>query len=161
MPHGKRFDGGPNTEAAEKRYQLYKLAFARYNSAMEDGYFIEAICICESIIGDRMEARLQLLRRDKQEPTHSQNLDRLCSLLGKAEAQSETEMHELYAAIKEWSGRRNASTHQFVKLAEDNHHMDGAQRIANDKQVAEDGMALVDRIKKLVKAKNKWSAAEA
>lgn len=156
MPHGKRFDGGPNTEAAEKRHKLYALAFARYKAAMNDGYFIEAICICESIIADRMEARLQFLRRESEEPTHSHALERLCSLFAKAEPQSETEMHELYARIKEWGGRRNASTHQFVKVVDDNHHMDGEQRIANDKQVAEDGMALVDAIKKLVRAKNKW-----
>jgi hypothetical protein len=43
---------------AQNRHEIYVKAFEHYSLAMDQGFYLEAIAIIESIIADRMESRL-------------------------------------------------------------------------------------------------------
>ena len=45
------------------RYRLFVRARKRIESSIRRGYFCEAIAICESVIGDRLESRLSYLSK--------------------------------------------------------------------------------------------------
>lgn len=61
--HPERLTGGKGTKASLQRQELYRLANEQLEAAYSNGFYIECVSICESIIADRLEARLQFLRR--------------------------------------------------------------------------------------------------
>ena len=40
----------------QSRYETYKATIERINKAMDSGFYVEAIALCESIIADRLES---------------------------------------------------------------------------------------------------------
>lgn len=141
---------------ARQRYELYKLANEQLNSAYEAGFYIECVSICESIIADRIEARLQFLRRGTDKRSHIDSLGRLLKQIEDIEANDQADLREVYQAIREWLKARNATIHQFVKVTEGNQQFDGEGRMKQAKTAARDGKVLMKLISKLVKKHNKW-----
>lgn len=157
MSDKRRKDGGPNTEASRQRYELYKLAHAQYKLAYANGFFLECVCICDSIIADRLEARLQCLDQDRNEPTHIAALGPLLKDLKRKEMQDELDLLEVYSDIDDWRNKRNQVAHQFVKVTDGNEKLSIKKRLAYARKTASEGMKLVNRIKRLVQKKNKWT----
>jgi hypothetical protein len=157
MSDRRRKDGGPNTEASRQRYELYKLAHAQYKLAYANGFFLECVCICDSIIADRLEARLQCLNKDRAEPTHIAALGPLLNKLDHKEMRDEVDLLGVYGDIRDWSQKRNKVAHQFVKVTDGNEGLSIKKRLAYARKTAREGMKLANRIKRLVQKKNKWS----
>jgi hypothetical protein len=155
-PLPKRLLGGEGTAVARQRYDLYKLANEQLKAAYEAGFYIECVAICESIISDRIEARLQLLRRGTDKPSHIDSLGRLLKQIEDIESEDQTELRAAYVSIREWGNARNATIHQFVKVSDQNHQADAKDRIRQAKTAARDGKILMKLISKLVKKHNKW-----
>jgi hypothetical protein len=55
---GKTRASSGRAAVADARHQLFKVGFARINDAIEHRYFLEAICLIESLLADRMENRV-------------------------------------------------------------------------------------------------------
>ena len=157
MSDKNRKDGGPNTEASRQRYELYKLAHEQYKRAYANGFFLECVCICDSIIADRLEARLQFLDKDRNEPTHVAALGPLLRDLKRKEMADELDLLAVYSDINDWSQDRNKVAHQFVKVTDGNEGLSIKKRLAFARKTAREGMKLANRIKRLVQKKNKWS----
>jgi hypothetical protein len=157
MSDKNRKDGGPNTEASRQRYELYKLAHEQYKRAYANGFFLECVCICDSIIADRLEARLQFLDKDRNEPTHVAALGPLLRDLKRKEMADELDLLAVYSDINDWSQDRNKVAHQFVKVTDGNESLSIKKRLAFARKTAREGMKLANRIKRLVQKKNKWS----
>lgn len=157
MSDKNRKDGGPNTEASRQRYELYKLAHEQYKRAFANGFFLECVCICDSIIADRLEARLQFLDKDRNEPTHVAALGPLLKDLKRKEMPDELDLLAVYSDINDWSQDRNKVAHQFVKVTDGNGGLSIKKRLAFARKAAREGMKLANRIKRLVQKKNKWS----
>jgi hypothetical protein len=160
MSDKRRKDGGPNTEASRQRYELYKLAHEQYKRAYANGFFLECVCICDSIIADRLEARLQFFDQDRNEPTHINSLGPLLRDLDRREMRDELDLLKVYSDIRDWSQNRNKVAHQFVKVTDGNERLSIKKRLAFARKTAREGMTLANRIKRLVQKKNKWSTPQ-
>lgn len=156
-PHPKRLTGGEGTAIARQRYDLYKLANEQLKKAYEAGFFIECVSICESIISDRIEARLQYLRRGTDKPSHIDSLGRLLKQVEDIEPEDQIDLRAAYLSIRQWTDARNETIHQFVKVTDQNHQADAKDRIRQAKTAARDGKTLMKLISKLVKKHNKWN----
>lgn len=156
-PHPKRLVGGEGTSVARQRYDLYKLANEQLKAAYEAGFYIECVSICESIISDRIEARLQFLRRATDKPSHIDSLGRLLKQVEDIESEDQTELRAAYVSIREWGNARNETIHQFVKVTDQNHYINGRDRVSQAKAAALNGMRLLRKISKLVRKHNKWT----
>ena len=152
----ERLEGGQGTKVARQRYELYKLANEQLKSAYEAGFYIECVSICESIIADRIEARLQFLRRGTDKRSHIDSLGRLLKQVTDIEPEDQVELRDAYASIREWGNARNETIHQFVKVTEQNQDLDGNGRVRNAKTAARDGIRLMKMISALVRKHNKW-----
>lgn len=160
MAEGKkqsqRLKGGKGTPVARQRYDLYKLANEQLKAAYEAKFYIECVSICESIIADRLEARLQFLRRDTEKPPYVASLGSLLKQLEDTRAEVQMDLNEAYEAVREWSKARNATIHQFVKVTDRNHQSDGDDRIRQAKAAARDGIRLMRKVSALVRKHNSW-----
>lgn len=155
-PHSKRLTGGQGTDVAKQRYDLYKLANEQLKAAYDAGFYIECVSICESIISDRIEARLQFLRRGTDKPSHIDSLGRLLKQVTDIEPEDQVELRDAYTSIREWGNARNETIHQFVKVTDQNHLANAKDRTLKSKTAARDGKALMKLISKLVKKHNNW-----
>lgn len=52
-----------NPGVARNREVIYREVIERYNKAMADGFYLEAICLTESLICDRLESRLEEIKQ--------------------------------------------------------------------------------------------------
>lgn len=159
----------PGPDAGSKRQKLYSAAFGRIDEAIKSGFFLEAICLVESIITDRMEARVAWLT--KQSVRHFENLGPLLNWLrvgnknGKKGGQIKPGLPEIdkqalqiYEHIDSWRKKRNVAVHQMAKLDEDV-QATWEERYTNLNVVATEGhkisRKLSDRIKSLNRANKK------
>ena len=155
--HPKRLEGGQNTTVAHQRYKLYRLAIEQLKSAYTGGFYIECVSICESIIADRLEARLQFLRRGTGKDSRIDTIGRLLKQIEDIKTENQNELRVAYGAIRHWADARNETIHQFVKVTEENQDLDGKDRIRNAKTAARDVIRLMKMISALVRKHNKWT----
>jgi len=129
-----------NEGVGQNRYNSYKNAIKRYHMAMEQGFYLEAVAIMESIIADRLESRLGELTQ--AEVTFG-NLGSLREeLLNAEEGALETNpiLVKLYNKIlSDWAGKRNKALHQIVKI-NNAEEKDWDNFLAESKIAAEEGM---------------------
>lgn len=155
-PPSKRLVGGVGTPVARHRYDLYKLANEQLKAAYEAGFYIECVSICESIISDRIEARLQFLRRATDKPSQIDSLGRLLKQVEDIESEDQTELRAAYVSTREWGSARNETIHQFVKVTDQNHQSNGYDRTQQARAAARDGIRLMRKMSALVRKHNRW-----
>ena len=144
---------GHKSEVAEARQALYTCAISLVNNAIEHGYPLEAIALLESMIADRLEARLAKISSGF---TYVRNFSTLGSLTRKlgGEKLKESDIAKLrYKAVKTWAERRNKALHQMVKLAEGD-TKDWAARREEAQATAEAGLKLFRELDALVRRLN-------
>lgn len=62
----KRAVSSESNDVGSKRHELYKGVIGKINSAIEAGYYLEAITLEESLICDRFASRFTYLCKDKE-----------------------------------------------------------------------------------------------
>ena len=145
---------GPNSLVAQARQKLYREAILRIKNAIEHRYPLEAIALLESMIADRLEARLaKIFIQDPCKGAFS-TLGKLTKKLGGEELKENEAAKDLYKAVKTWAERRNEALHQMVKLAEGD-TKDWAGRLEEAQATAEAGMTLFRKLDALVGKLNK------
>ncbi len=99
---------------AKNRFEILKEVIARYNKSMKEGYYLEAITLCESLICDRLESRIgELTRRD---PPFGM-LGPLCTQLQKG-LETDAALITIYDNINTlWREKRNKAIHQSAKIS--------------------------------------------
>lgn len=85
---------------------------------MEEGYALEAICLLESMISDRLEARKAAIHGQKQEKRKFSNLKTLAQELRGKNSNDPEEVKQLYGQVESWVDGRNSAIHEFAKLRE-------------------------------------------
>ena len=111
-----RLIGGKGTDVAQRRYHLYRLANERIKEAYQAGFYIECVAICESIICDRLEARLQFLTRKSTKPVQVLSLGQVVREIEKSGLEVEPDLLSVYETVAAWANCRNTVVHQFVKV---------------------------------------------
>jgi hypothetical protein len=102
-------------DVADARHQLFTVGFARINDAIEHRYFLEAICLIESLLADRMESSTS----DHLEVfTGFMNLGSLLKHL--AACETDPRLRLLNQEVNCWRQSRNA-IHEVMKL--DSYHI--------------------------------------
>ncbi len=152
----KRLSGGRGTDVARQRYALYRVANERLKAAYEAGFFIECVTICESIISDRLEARLQFLTRKTTKLAPVLSLGYTLAAIKKPGVETEAELIAVYGAVSVWAEDRNRVVHQFVKRTSNDEVLSPEERIKDGMKTAQKGLALMRKISALVRKYNKW-----
>jgi hypothetical protein len=112
---GKTRASSEQAAVAGARHQLFKVGFARINDAIEHRYFLEAICLIESLLADRMESRTS----DHIEAFSGfLNLGPLLNRL--ATCETDARLRLLNEEVDRWRQSRNA-IHEVMKI--DAHHI--------------------------------------
>ena len=152
-----------NSETALMRQDLYIGATRKLKKANENGYWIEAISICESILCDRLEARISHLNRHTELARRHGTLGSLIKRLRSTEKiQGQENLHDIYNRIKNWSLLRNKAVHGAVKLTQGQEFLPFEKRYALLQAVAIDGRKLFNELKNehdKIKRKNMKVAA--
>lgn len=152
----KRLFGGKNSEASQKRYKLYAAANNQIKAAFEAGFYIECVSICESIIGDRIEARIQFIKHDDTKRHFVDAVGNRLTYLRSIEVENDPNLSALYNEITLWTRKRNEVIHQFVKVTDANHELSAEQRTALSKEAAEQGRDIMRRLSAFVRKLNDW-----
>lgn len=152
----KRLSGGRGTDVARQRYALYRVANERLKAAYEAGFYIECVSICESIISDRMEARLQFLTRKTTKLSPVLSLGYTLAAIKKPGLETEADLIAVYEAVSVWAEDRNRVVHQFVKRTANDEVLSPEERIKDGMKTAQKGLVLMRKISALVRKYNKW-----
>jgi len=124
-----------------QRYRTYKASISRINTSIENGYYLEAITLCESLIADRLESRLNFLTgSDKYS---FKTLGKLQEGIGKNETdKSLIDLVEFNKGTLDlWREKRNNALHAMAKM-EDGDSREWEDKIAECKKIAEEGEVL-------------------
>ena len=152
----QRLNGGKGTIIALTRFELYKSANARLKSAYEQGFWIECVSICETIIADRLEARIQFLTHEAGGATLLGTAAQAAYRLLKIEPRENTDLHMLYSSVIAWSPDRNSVIHQFVKVAGLDQQLSAKERLVHAKRTAATGRIIMRSASNLVRKFNKY-----
>lgn len=135
------------------RQALYRAATEHVQRSIRDGFFLEAITLCESMISDRIEALVAAL--DPEHPVAGRllalgtNLQHFRRVL-----QDDTEGQTLALRIDAWRRVRNEALHEMVKLPEGDAG-DWDARRAGLAAVAREGRDLARLLSALVRRKRR------
>lgn len=132
------------TNDGMQRHNLYASVLAKRKKAMEDGYYLEAVTLTESIVADRLESRLSFL---KGEDFSFKPLGPLIIEAGKVETDEELKalVTDEENGLEAWRKRRNNAIHELAKIEEDSSVPWGA-RYEEVRQCAESGYELFRKI---------------
>jgi len=154
----RRMLGGKNTKTGQDRYYLYKVANDRITESIKKGFYIEAISICESMITDRIEARIQYLKNDDPEKHIVDSLGNRRKFWKEIESLKNDEFTKLNEEIIKWSHRRNKAVHQYVKITDqDDEDVAIEKRMSEAKNTLDEGLKIMRRMSKFVYKHNDWS----
>ncbi len=155
----KRAKNKPGNSVGKQRQSLYAEAYTRIKEAIKQGFFLEAITIEESIITDRLEARVAWL--SNQQHRNFDNLGPLAQTLkGKGKnkkiRESDPEMLDLLLPkIDKWRKQRNEALHELVKFPDDVEEKCWEDFYSKTKNVAKEGKTLSRKVSDCVKRLNK------
>lgn len=130
----------------EKRGQrkgaIFTKAYKRAKRALDSGFYIESIVICDSLMTDRLRL---ILISNQEVPTGKGTTGSIANfLLGQGVSCFDD---GLWSDLLEWSRLRNKHAHEMGNIS----GMELVQwrlRIAEAKEVAQAGFALVNRVSK-------------
>jgi hypothetical protein len=113
-PKKRAINEYPGSPIGMQRYGLHKQAYARIEEAKQQGFYLEAITLIESLISDRLESRLSRLL------TPEYGFQTLGSLINSVRQVETDEALKTFVTtrVDEWRTKRNSSLHELAKLSE-------------------------------------------
>jgi hypothetical protein len=135
---------GDTPEIAALKRELHRQANGSLNAAIENGFWIEAISIAESLMSDRIESYFQKHHERRRITT----LGSWSYELMKSDRLAKKDV-ELFKRVHAWAKKRNLATHELVKVSE-SHQGTWVERVASCKRVAMEGKRLSAEV-------NNWS----
>ena len=126
----------------QSRYETYKATIDRINKAMDAGFYVEVIALCESIIADRLESLANQISQSSQ--YSYETMGRLTDyLLGSKQRDLlSQEIVDVVNEIKNWTKKRNSAVHEMAKNIE----CDFMEKYAKLKETAEEAIKLFRKL---------------
>ena len=134
----------PKNKGQIGRFLRYRSAFERLDAALEEGWFLEAITLEESIISDRLISTLHHLGKNVNPKIHLKDLiDKNRRLFENSEFNF---CGTIFDDLDEWRLKRNACVHSYCKFDEDSSFSENAVKDLEDTllSTAREGRQLVD-----------------
>lgn len=158
MSKQRAINTGPNSVVAVKRFNAYKSTWKRINESIKDGYFLESITLIESIISDRLEARISMLN-DQNYRSFLPLGNNVSILLGKNKKsrltkESDLDLLNLLNKVDEWREKRNEALHEMVKVPDSN-ALSWEDKYAECQSIAKEGIKLARKVSNIIKKLNK------
>jgi hypothetical protein len=127
------------------KYDSYFYAFQQINKSLEDGYFLEAITICESIITDRLLSYGEYVTVDKigNKATLGKALQKI-QKNKKVVINDETD--NLLLEVDNWRLKRNLCVHSVAKSSPGMATIKVADFLIEAEQCARSGKALARKV---------------
>ena len=140
-----------NDEVGQLRYRTYKLSIDRINSSIDLGYYLEAITLCESLIADRLESRLNYLTQSDK-----YSFSMLFDMQNKiSELETEGELNLVVnERLHAWRKKRNHALHQMAKIREGD-NKEWEDKIADCKTIAIEGNSIRKEVFRLTDIRRK------
>ena len=139
----------------DARHDRYASAIDRVKDALSNGYFVEAIAIEESLIGDRLESLANEFSNGKHSYKPLGNL--VYILINDYSIDLTKEQTEILNEIKDWAINRNHAIHEMGKL--DSNLKETFQESYNNLQeIAEKGMPLFNKINNAIRKQRRAKA---
>ena len=139
-----RPDSKKNPLIGKSRQQRYKHVLARYKKAMDDGYYIEAVALMDSVICDRLESLL--IEITQNNACVNGNLSRLIDGLKKNNSDFTNELNLTIDNICDWKYKRNVAVHEIAKLQAVAPLRDFNTKYAENELFAKEGKTLFRKI---------------
>lgn len=133
----------PGSNVGDARYHLYRQAYRQINQALEQGFYLEAITLVESLVSDRVESRLTFLKGTDF------SFKTLGSLIAESKkVETDPVLKQLVTQrLDNWRDARNRALHEMAKLA-DGDAATWDDRVQSVIPVAEEGLATLRAIDK-------------
>jgi hypothetical protein len=147
---------GAKSAIGQERRQTYAAVWNAINHADQHGCWLEVITLCESLIADRLEARLAFLADQSNRARRVHTANAAAGSLLKSPALSDDE-RQLCEAVRRWSRARNTALHELAKLIEGTSDSWDARWEAA-KQAAEEGRALARLVSNIVQRANRYKS---
>jgi hypothetical protein len=133
-------------DTGQLRYRTYKSAIVRIKKSIDEGYYLEAITLCESLIADRLESRLNYIKG-----TNEFSFKPLGTLQdGIRKIEKDVNILKLINGESDsWRISRNDALHAMAKI-EDGDTKEWNDKINDCKVIAERGEEIRKKIFKLI-----------
>lgn len=157
----KRAVSSESNDVGSKRHELYKGVIGKINSAIEAGYYLEAITLEESLICDRFASRFTYLCKDKEleqkvEKKYLLGQNFYSMTLGDIkfiaeEIETNIEIKDFCNdSVFEWRNKRNFALHEIAKLTETDTDT-FANKYSKLKEIAMDGLKVFREVDNLLR----------
>ena len=144
---------GKKSSVGQARKDIYKIVWRKINSAEQCECWLEVITLTESVIADRLEARLAHLANQSTDGRKAMTAAQAAKQLRVSSDTDNQKALELYKAVGDWAKKRNAALHELAKLFESTTE-DWQTRYDAAKQIAKEGVTLAISVSELVKKLN-------
>lgn len=129
------------------RHDTYKDVLEQYSKAMENGFYLEAITLMESIIGDRLESIANQISKSSE--YSYETLGKLITAVKKFEIS--TEMPNIIEKIDVWRKDRNIALHEMAKFDKVDFEKSFNKRYAELKPIAQNGKKIFRELDKEIR----------
>ena len=129
------------------RHNTYKDVLDQYSKAMENGFYLEAITLMKSIIGDRLESIANQISKSSE--YSYETLGNLITTVKKFEIS--TEMPNIIEKIDGWRKDRNAALHEMAKFDKVDFEKPFNKRYAELKPIAQNGKKIFRELDKEIR----------
>ena len=146
---------GPRSDVAQTRHDLYSRCITRVKEAIECGFYVEAVAIIESMIADRLEARVAFKYNQQKEKRRYSTAGSLAKNLMDSNDDPK-QANRIYQEVIRWSYIRNHAVHQLAKL-EESEEPNWDRRYQEAKDAAEEGIKLFRELDKCVGRLNRYA----
>lgn len=135
-----------NHESGQLRYRTYKAAIERISYSIQEGFYLEAITICESVIADRLESRLNFICNTANYSFST--LGRLIEGIRNKEKDNNI-ISFVNHNLDPWRRKRNNALHEMAKI-EDGDSNEWADKIIQCESIAKEGEQIRKMLFKLM-----------
>jgi dsRNA-specific ribonuclease len=137
------------SEVGKHREELYRQAYCRIRIARENGYWLEVIAICDSIIGDRFEALVAAINNQVESGRKLRTISQIIKNHGPKIVKSGVPQSFIDELV-EWLDYRNRFMHEIVKVRE-SEISSWKDRLKLAEETAKSGVIYSRRIDKITK----------
>ena len=158
-PPKYRAKNEPGSALGSTRYELYKNAFEQVAAAFNLGFYVETISICESIIADRLEARISCIKDHDPNQHQFRTLRNSLPKLDKIEPHENVKFRKIIGEVTVWEDERNFAIHEIVKVKNDETRTSWKRRQVRLRRAARVGMRLSKSVSAEVQRLNRKTFA--